>query len=107
MDERILNDGDKRLTAVNEMADVLIRPKLREHNGDMHIIGIEDNSLKIKLTGACSGCPQADLSTKAFIEATLKSQFEWLESVAVIQDVSPELIDFAKAILNGKVGKAE
>ncbi|MDK2867759.1 MAG: hypothetical protein PWP38_2074 [Clostridiales bacterium] len=107
MKECVINDVDERLAAINQKADMMIRPKLREHNGDMHIIGIEDNTLKVKLTGACSGCPQAELSTKAFIETTLKSQFDWLENVAVIQDVSPELIDFAKAILNGKVGKDE
>jgi Fe-S cluster biogenesis protein NfuA len=95
-----------KLESVKKIVETEIKPALASHHGDIQVMGLEDNYLKVKLLGACSGCPQADLSTKAFMETTLKNHFTWLEGVTVVQEVSPELIDFAKAILSGKVGKA-
>ena len=40
-----------------------IRPRLQSHGGDVQIIDIVEGVVRIKLTGACSGCPSADLTT--------------------------------------------
>lgn len=45
----------------------------RSHGGEIHLIGVsEDGEVKIKLTGACKGCPMSGLTLKHGIEMQLK-----------------------------------
>ncbi len=82
-----------------------IRPYLKQHNGDLEVVAIEDGIVKIKLYGACSGCPQSDLSTKDFIEDQLREAFSEVKKVTIIHDINPELIAFAKELLSRKEHK--
>ncbi len=62
----------------NEMVEKAIdtiRPALQADGGDIEFIGIEGGVVKVKLTGACSGCPHAGMTLKAGVERTLKAQF--------------------------------
>ena len=65
-----------------------IRRRLQSHGGDVQIIDIVEGVVRIKLTGACSGCPSADLTTKAFIEEELKKNFSWVHEVRILNEVS-------------------
>ena len=76
-----------------------IRPRLQSHGGDVQIIDIVEGVVRIKLTGACSGCPSADLTTKAFIEEELKKNFSWVHEVRIINEVSEDLLEMARKIL--------
>lgn len=61
----------------NEMVEKAIdtiRPALQADGGDIEFIGIEGGVVKVKLTGACSGCPHAGMTLKAGVERTLKAQ---------------------------------
>lgn len=58
-----------------EKAIDTIRPALQADGGDIEFIGIEGGVVKVKLTGACSGCPHAGMTLKAGVERTLKAQF--------------------------------
>lgn len=45
----------------------------RSHGGQIHLIGVsEEGDVKIRLTGACNGCPMSDLTLKRGIEEQLK-----------------------------------
>ena len=45
----------------------------RSHGGQIHLIGVsEEGDVKIRLTGACNGCPMSDLTLKRGIEDQLK-----------------------------------
>ena len=50
-----------------------IRPTLQRDGGDVVLIDVDDNGVvKVKLTGACKGCPMSQLTLKNGIEKLLK-----------------------------------
>lgn len=52
-----------------------IRPGLQSDGGDVELVDItEDGIVKVKLTGACAGCPMSTLTLKMAIEKKLKEQ---------------------------------
>ena len=48
------------------------RPALNADGGDIEIMGITDNVVRVKLTGACAGCPSAEMTLKLGIEAAVR-----------------------------------
>lgn len=51
-----------------------IRPALQADGGDVELVDVEDGVVKVRLTGACGGCPMATMTLKGGIEATLKRE---------------------------------
>lgn len=52
-----------------------IRPALRADGGDVELIEVsEDGIVKVRLTGACHGCPMGLQTLKMGIEAHLKQK---------------------------------
>jgi Fe-S cluster biogenesis protein NfuA len=49
-----------------------IRPALVADGGDMELVDVEDGVVKIRLTGACAGCPMSTMTLKNGIEMRLK-----------------------------------
>ena len=77
-----------------------MRPILREHGGAVRLLECADGVVSVELLGACSGCPSADLSTRGFIEDALRAELPQVERVELMNAVSPELLELARAILN-------
>jgi len=69
---------------VQEMLEA-IRPMLQGHGGDIELVGFaDDNVVKVRLKGACSGCPGAMMTLKQGVERLLKEKIpEVKELVAV------------------------
>ncbi len=61
-----------------------IRPALRADGGDVELVDVEDGVVKVKLTGACGGCPMATMTLKMGVEKVVKEEVpEVKELVAV------------------------
>ena len=88
---------------VEKIIEDEIRPKLKSHNGDIKLVSVEDSIVNVKLLGACSGCPSADLTRKNLIEETLKKQLPWVKEVKLTREVNQDLIDMAKKILGNHI----
>ncbi len=59
-----------------------IRPFLQRDGGDVQLVEVGDNGIvKVKLTGACSGCPMSTMTLKNAIETTLKQEVPEVVSV--------------------------
>lgn len=59
-----------------------IRPALQADGGDVVLVGVEDDgTVKVKLTGACGGCPMAALTLKHGIERVLKQDVPGVKEV--------------------------
>lgn len=59
-----------------------IRPNLQADGGDVELVEVgDDGVVKVRLTGACHGCPMAQLTLKNGIEKTLKNEIPWVKSV--------------------------
>ena len=50
-----------------------VRPALQADGGDVQFIDVdEEGVVKVKLTGACGGCPMSQMTLKMGIEKVLK-----------------------------------
>jgi len=59
-----------------------IRPLLQRDGGDVELVEVtNDGVVKVKLKGACSGCPGAIMTLKNAIENTLKQEVPEVKSV--------------------------
>ena len=70
-----------------KVADVIesIRPALQGHGGDVELVGIdEDKTVKVKLQGACQGCPGAAMTMKMGIERILKEKVPEVKEVVAV-----------------------
>ena len=69
-----LNPEDqKRLERINILLDEEVRPYLQNDGGDLHILGLEGNVLKIHYQGACGTCPSSISGTLRGIERLLRT----------------------------------
>ncbi len=58
-----------------------VRPSLQADGGDVEFVSFEDGIVKVRLKGACSGCPMSQMTLKMGIEKFLKEQIPEVESV--------------------------
>ena len=62
-----------------------VRPALQAHGGDIELVGVDkDNVVKVRLQGACQGCPGAAMTMKAGIERILKEKVPEVKDVIAI-----------------------
>ncbi len=74
----------EELTAKVEAVLDEVRPHLQADGGDVELIEVtEDGIVRVTLTGACGGCPMAQITLKNGIERRLK------ESIPEVQSVEP------------------
>jgi len=58
-----------------------IRPMLQADGGDVELVDIVDGVVRVRLKGACSGCPMAQVTLKRGIERLLKKKVPEIKSV--------------------------
>ncbi len=58
-----------------------IRPLLQGDGGDIELVGIEGGVVKVRLRGACAGCPGAEMTLKMAVERRLKAKVPAVERV--------------------------
>ena len=65
-----------------EQALAKIRPSLQADGGDVEFVEVTDDGIvKVKLKGACCGCPMATMTLKNGIEQTLKEEIPEVKKV--------------------------
>jgi Fe-S cluster biogenesis protein NfuA len=63
----------------------LIRPSLQADGGDVELIDVSvDGIVKVKLTGACHGCPMSQMTLKMGIEKMIKTQVPDIKEVVAV-----------------------
>lgn len=78
--------GDEK-TFEEKVAEVieLVRPALQGHGGDVQLLGVdEDKSVRVRLQGACRGCPGATMTMKMGIERILKERVPEVKQVVAV-----------------------
>ena len=61
-----------------------IRPALMADGGNVELIDVEDGVVKVKLTGACGGCPMSQMTLKMGIERVLKQEIPDVKEVVAV-----------------------
>ena len=80
-----MNNQQEAILANINAAISEVRPYLNADGGDVELVDITpDNIVKVRLTGACDGCPFSMMTLKAGIEQAIRKKFpEMKELVAV------------------------
>ena len=58
-----------------------IRPMLQADGGDIEFVDYVNGVVKVRLKGACSGCPMSAMTLKNGVEARLKQEFPEVKAV--------------------------
>lgn len=62
-----------------------VRSALQSHGGDVELVGVDDdNTVKVRLQGACQGCPGATMTMKMGIERILKEKVPEVKEVIAV-----------------------
>ncbi|HTT37830.1 MAG TPA: NifU family protein [Burkholderiales bacterium] len=72
-----------KLDMIQQLLDERVRPFLQGDGGDLYVLGLEGNLLKVHYQGACGSCPSSISGTLAGIEGLVREIDPELEVVAV------------------------
>jgi Fe-S cluster biogenesis protein NfuA len=61
-----------------------IRPALLADGGGVELVDVDEGVVKVKLTGACGGCPMSQMTLKMGIERRLKERLPEIKSVEAV-----------------------
>ncbi len=61
-----------------------IRPSLQADGGDVELVDVENGIVKVRLTGACGGCPMSQMTLKQGIERYIKEAIPEISSVEAV-----------------------
>ncbi|HHF42494.1 MAG: NifU family protein [Candidatus Aminicenantes bacterium] len=62
-----------------------IRPALMADGGNVELVEVSDDGVvKVRLTGACGGCPMSQLTLKMGIERILKKEIPEVKEVVAV-----------------------
>jgi Fe-S cluster biogenesis protein NfuA len=61
-----------------------IRPSLVADGGNVELVDVEDGIVKVKLVGACAGCPMSQMTLKMGIEKLLKKEIPEVQEVVSV-----------------------
>ena len=90
------------LQRIEKIISDKVRPSIREHGGDIEIISVQDEILKIKLLGSCVGCYHASSTTSDFVKKIILLEDVGVKDVVLESGVSDDLIEMAKKLLAKK-----
>jgi Fe-S cluster biogenesis protein NfuA len=80
-------EGGSEKTFEEKVKEVLetVRSALQSHGGDVQLVGTEsDNTVKVRLQGACQGCPGAMMTMRMGIERILKERVPEVKKVITV-----------------------
>lgn len=61
-----------------------IRPMLQRDGGNVELVEIDGTVVKVRLTGACHGCPMSQMTLKAGIERIIKQEVPEVTQVVAV-----------------------
>jgi len=80
--EQVKDDLRERVAATLDM----VRPSLQADGGDVELVDIVDGVVKVRLKGACHGCPMAAMTLQMGIERILRREVPEIQGVENVPD---------------------
>ncbi|MBI2287429.1 MAG: NifU family protein [Chloroflexi bacterium] len=62
-----------------------IRPMLERDGGNVELVDEKNGTVKVRLTGACGGCPMSTMTLKMGIEQILKDEIPEVKEVVAVE----------------------
>jgi Fe-S cluster biogenesis protein NfuA len=81
-------DANTEQTIEEKVREIIetIRASLQSHGGDVQLVSIDDdNTVNVRLQGACQGCPGATMTMKMGIERILKERIPEVKQVVAVK----------------------
>lgn len=66
---------------IQKIIEEKIRPALQMDGGDIEYLGMDGNNVKVRLKGACHGCPSAQITLQMGVLRLLKAEIPEIEGV--------------------------
>lgn len=85
---------------LEQLLDQLVRPALRDHGGDVELVGYENGILRLRLLGRCAGCPAATMTNETIIQGQLMPILPELKEVVLVHTVDDALLDMARSLMH-------
>ncbi len=82
-------DFEKGIKMKEKVSEALnkIRPSLQADGGDVELVDVVDGVVKVRLRGACAGCPMSQMTLKNGIERYLKQEIPEVKSVENVNQI--------------------
>jgi len=61
-----------------------LRPRLQADRGDIELLGVVNGVVKVRLKGACAGCPMSTMTLKMGVEQHLKKKIPEIVKVEAL-----------------------
>ena len=61
-----------------------VRPALMADGGNVELIDVEDGIIKLRLQGACAGCPMSQMTLRMGIERELRKHLPDIQQVVSV-----------------------
>ena len=61
-----------------------IRPALQADGGDIELVNVEDGVVKVRLMGACGGCPMSSMTMSQGVEQAVKKAVPEVKKVIAV-----------------------
>ena len=61
-----------------------IRPNLVRDGGNVELVEVNDGTVKVRLVGACAGCPMSTMTLQMGIEKILKQEIPEIKEVVAV-----------------------
>lgn len=96
------------ITTIEKVLSERVRPALQAHGGDLvwEEIRPEEKRIKIRLIGACSGCPGTQETLEYLVESSIREVWPEFEGVDLDTGVSREMLHQVYQILGNKNRKS-
>ena len=79
------SNGRQRMKEKVEAALEKVKPALQRDGGDVELVEVtEDGIVKVRLQGACRGCPMAQVTLQMGIEQVLKKAVPEVKAVEAV-----------------------
>jgi Fe-S cluster biogenesis protein NfuA len=62
-----------------------LKPQLQADGGDIELLDVEKGIVKVKLKGACAGCPMSTMTLQWGVENFLKKKIPGIVKVEAVQ----------------------
>lgn len=66
----------QKILKIGKVIEQQISPQLQKDGGDIELVDVEGNKVKVKLIGVCSSCKNASMTIKGFVESVLRDKID-------------------------------
>uniref|UniRef100_A0A7E4WA50 NFU1 iron-sulfur cluster scaffold homolog, mitochondrial n=1 Tax=Panagrellus redivivus TaxID=6233 RepID=A0A7E4WA50_PANRE len=92
-DTTILPEDDDVVAMIKELLESRIKPMVQEDGGDVLYMGYDDGVVKLKLQGACTGCPSSSVTLKSGIKNMMQFYVPEIKDVIEVKTEADELVE--------------